>query len=219
MPTPRPVVVFDAFGTLFDVHSAVARSAASIGPASVHLSEIWRAKQLEYTWTLSLMGRWEPFWTLTERALDQALERSPEVDPVVRETLLAAYRALDAYPEVRPTLARLRARGARTAILSNGDEAMLADAVASAGIGDLLDSVLSIDRVRVFKTDPRTYALVEAAFGCAREDVLFVSSNRWDVAGAVAYGFAAAWVNRSKAPDEYLDLAPERVLADLSEVP
>ncbi|WP_029031003.1 haloacid dehalogenase type II [Salinarimonas rosea] len=219
MPDAHPVVVFDAFGTLFDVHSAVARNAATIGPASVHLSEIWRAKQLEYTWTLSLMGRWEPFWRLTERALDQALARSPEVDPIVRDTLLASYRALDAYGEVPRTLARLRARGARTAILSNGDEGMLADAVASAGIGDDLDAVLSVDRVRVFKTDPRTYALVEAELGCAREDVLFVSSNRWDVAGAVAYGFAAAWVNRSGAPDEYADLAPQATIADLDALP
>ncbi|MGJ3264955.1 MAG: haloacid dehalogenase type II [Salinarimonas sp.] len=215
----RPVVVFDAFGTLFDVHSAVARNAATIGPASVHLSEIWRAKQLEYTWTLSLMGRWEPFGTLTERALDQALARSPEVDPVVRDKLLESYRTLDAYPDVPGTLARLRARGARTAILSNGDGPMLAEALAAAGIGAALDAVLSVDQVRVFKTDPRTYALVEAHFGCAREDVLFVSSNRWDVAGAVAYGFAAAWVNRSSAPDEYEDLAPRAMIATLDEIP
>ncbi|WP_349368856.1 haloacid dehalogenase type II [Salinarimonas sp.] len=216
MADAHPVVVFDAFGTLFDVHSAVARNAAGIGPAAGHLSEIWRAKQLEYTWTLSLMGRYEPFWALTERALDNALARSPEVDPVVRERLLSSYRALDAYPEVRETLARLKARGARTAILSNGDEAMLADAVSAAGLDGELDAVLSVDRVRVFKTDPRTYALVEAAFGCARDEVLFVSSNRWDVAGATAFGFACAWCNRSGAPDEYSDLAPGRVIADLS---
>ncbi|GGK37520.1 haloacid dehalogenase type II [Salinarimonas ramus] len=218
MPNARSVVVFDAFGTLFDVHSAVARNAASIGPASVHLSEIWRAKQLEYTWTLSLMGRYEPFWRLTERALDQALARSPEVDPVVRDTLLTSYRALDAYPEVPGTLARLKARGARTAILSNGDEAMLADAVASAGIGGAFDAVLSVDRVRVFKTDPRTYALVEQEFGCGREDVLFVSSNRWDVAGAVAFGFEAAWVNRAGVPDEYADLAAAMVVGTLDAI-
>lgn len=211
-----PVVVFDAFGTLFDVHSAVARNASSIGPAAARLSEIWRAKQLEYSWTLSLMGRFEPFWALTERALDHALARAPEVDPAMREALLSSYRALDAYPEVRDTLARLKARGARTAILSNGDEAMLADAVAAAGLEGALDAVLSVERVGVFKTDPRTYALVEAEFGCARTDVLFVSSNRWDVAGAVAFGFASAWCNRAGAPDEYADLAPSRVVADLS---
>lgn len=218
MPDPRPIVVFDAFGTLFDVHSAVARNAATIGPASVHLSEIWRAKQLEYTWTLSLMGRYEPFWRLTERALDHALARCPEVDPAVRETLLSSYRALEAYPDAASVLTRLRERGAKTAILSNGDETMLADAVSAAGIGDGLDAVLSVDRAGVFKTDPRTYALVEAEFGCGPEDVLFVSSNRWDVAGAVAHGFAATWVDRSGAPDEYADLAPESVVRDLDGV-
>jgi len=218
VPPVRPVVVFDAFGTLFDVHSAVARNAANVGPAAARLSEIWRAKQLEYTWTLSLMGRYEPFWRLTERALDHALARTPEVDPALREALLSSYRSLDAYGEVPGTLARLRARGAKTAILSNGDEAMLADAVAAAGIGAALDAVLSVDAVRVFKTDPRTYGLVEARFGCSRDDVLFVSSNRWDVAGAAAFGFSTAWVNRTGAPDEYLDLPPGVVIGDLGGV-
>lgn len=218
VPDVRPVVVFDAFGTLFDVHSAVARNATSIGPAAARLSEIWRAKQLEYTWTLSLMGRYEPFWALTERALDHALARTPEVEPAVRERLLSSYRTLDAYPEVPATLARLRARGAKTAILSNGDAAMLADAVAAAGIGAALDAVLSVDAVRVFKTDPRTYGLVEAGLGCARGDVLFVSSNRWDVAGAAAFGFSTAWVNRAGAPDEYPDLQPGAVIGDLGAV-
>ena len=126
--------VFDAYGTLFDVHSAVARHAQKLGPEAARLSEIWRAKQLEYSWVLSLTGSYEPFWILTERALAYALARCSAVDPAVKPMLMAAYRTLEAYPEVPDALAGLRARGMRTGVLSNGDPGMLADAVASAGV-------------------------------------------------------------------------------------
>ena len=195
--------VFDAYGTLFDVHSAVARHAAAVGPDASRLSEMWRAKQLEYSWVLSLTGAYEPFWTLTERALAYALARCSAVDPGVEPMLMAAYRTLNAYPEVPGALAGLRARGMRTGILSNGDPGMLADAVASAG---------------VFKTDPRCYALVPAALGLPASKIAFVSSNRWDVAGAAAFGFPCVWVNRLKLPDEYPDHRPVRVVASLSEI-
>src|SRR5687768_9178514 len=131
-------VLFDAYGTLFDVHSAVARHAPALGPEAARLSEIWRAKQLEYAWVLSLAGRYEPFWLLTERALDYAFARCPGVDRSLRGRLLSAYRSLDAYPEVPLALDLLRARGLRTGILSNGDLPMLRDAVASAGLADRL---------------------------------------------------------------------------------
>src|SRR5918911_4275469 len=137
-------VAFDAYGTLFDVHAAVARHAEAIGPEAQRLSEIWRGKQLEYWWVLSLRGRYEPFWTLTERALDHALARCPTVDRGLRERLLDAYRALDAYPEAAEVLAALRSRGLRTGILSNGSPEMLASAVASAGPQGLLGMVLSV---------------------------------------------------------------------------
>lgn len=220
MPLPPSLahakaVVFDAYGTLFDVHSAVARHDAAVGPDAARLSEIWRAKQLEYSWVLSLAGRYEPFWTLTERALDHALARCPSVDPALRPRLLAAYRALDAYPEVAALLTGLRQRGLRTGILSNGDPAMLADAVASAGLASVVDAVLSVDAAGVFKTDPRTYRLVTAEFGIGPEEVLFVSSNRWDVAGATAFSFATIWVNRLGLPDEYQGLEPVVTVRDL----
>jgi 2-haloacid dehalogenase len=208
-------VAFDAYGTLFDVHAAVAQHAAAVGPEGQRLSEIWRAKQLEYSWVLSLMGRYEPFWVLTERALDHALARCPGIDRGVRERLLDAYRALDAYPEASEVLASLRSRGLRTGILSNGSPEMLASAVASAVLEDLLDAVLSVDAVRTFKTSPRTYALVTAAFGLSPGEVAFVSSNRWDVAGAAAFGFRCIWVNRAGLPDEYEDLAPAATVAGL----
>ena len=209
-------IVFDAYGTLFDVHSAVARHAAAVGPEAQRLSEIWRAKHLEYTWVLSLAGRYQPFWTLAERALDHALRRVPSADPGVKERLLSAYRTLDAYPEVPAALAALRAAGKRTAILSNGDPDMLGEAVASAGIESLLDAVLSVAAVGVFKTDPRTYALALDAFGGEATEIVFVSSNRWDVAGAAAFGFVPVWVDRTGQPDEYPDLPPLAVVRDLA---
>jgi 2-haloacid dehalogenase len=215
-PLPRArAVVFDAYGTLFDVHSAVARHAGAVGPDAARLSEIWRAKQLEYTWVLSLAGRRERFWTLTERALDHALARCPAVDRAMRPKLLAAYHSLDAYPEVPVILRQLRAGGVATAILSNGDPDMLADAVASAGLDGLFDAVLSVAAAGVFKTSPSTYALVPDALGLERSAVVFVSSNRWDVAGAAAFGFAPVWVNRGELPDEYPGLDPVEVATDL----
>mgnify|MGYP002717983907 CR=1 FL=1 len=151
MPLPAPLdraeaVVFDAYGTLLDVHSAVQRHAAAIGPQSQALSETWRQKQLEYSWVLALCGRYAPFWTLTERALDFALARHPDVDAGVRDALLEAYRSLDAYGEVPDTLDALRRAGLKTAILSNGDPAMLDAAVTAAGLSGRLDAVLSIPR-------------------------------------------------------------------------
>lgn len=211
----RRVAVFDAYGTLLDVHSAVRRHAASIGPEAERFSELWRTKQLEYSWTLGLMGRYAAFWSLTERALDYALARHPAVDRTLREPLLDAYRDLDAYPEVPGTLRRLRAAGIATAILSNGDAGMLARAVASAGLAADFDAVLSVDPVRTFKTDPRAYALVGERFGVPPEAVVFCSSNRWDIAGAAAFRFAPVWVNRTGLPDEYPDLPPLRVIGTL----
>ncbi|KAA2234692.1 haloacid dehalogenase type II [Salinarimonas soli] len=215
LPRPPRAAVFDAYGTLFDVHSAVSRHAAQVGPDAARLSELWRGKQLEYSWVLSLAGRYEPFWTLTERALDHALARCPGVDRAVRPLLLEAYRALDAYPEVPDALAGLRSRGLATGILSNGDPGMLGAATASAGLTGSLDHVISVEAAGVFKTDPRAYALVPAALGVAPEDTLFVSSNRWDIAGAAAFGFMPVWVNRAGLPDEYPGLEPVATVADL----
>jgi 2-haloacid dehalogenase len=211
-------IVFDAYGTLFDVHSAVARHAGEVGPDAARLSEIWRAKQLEYSWVLSLAHRYEPFWLLTERALDFSLALCPGVEVSVRPRLLDAYRSLKAYPEVRPTLEILRRQGFRTGILSNGDPDMLAAAVASAGIAKNLDAVLSVDAVRAFKTSPRAYELVLTGLDVKPHEAVFVSSNRWDIAGAAAFGFVPVWVNRFGLPDEYPGLEPAAVVKDLSEI-
>jgi 2-haloacid dehalogenase len=208
--------VFDAYGTLFDVHAAVAKHRTAAGPDADRLSEIWRSKQLEYTWTLTLAGHYVDFWTLTERALDFALARVPSVDKSVKPKLLDAYLALDAFPDARAALAGLKARGERTAILSNGSTKMLAAAVAAARLADDLDAVLSVDAVRMYKPRREVYALVTRTFAIAPAEVVFVSSNRWDVMCAAAFGFGAVWVNRARMPDEYAEFAPLRVVADLA---
>jgi 2-haloacid dehalogenase len=215
MSMSSAVFVFDAYGTLFDVHAAIGHHRAAAGPDADRLSELWRVKQLEYAWTLTLAGRYEDFWTLTERALDFALARFPSVDRALKPELMDAYRTLDAFSDAGAILRALKARGRRTAILSNGSPAMLAAAVDRAQLGADLDAVLSVDAIRIYKPRPEVYRLVTDHFGIAPADVIFVSSNRWDVMGATAFGFRAAWINRGRMPDEYADLAPVRVLTDL----
>jgi 2-haloacid dehalogenase len=208
--------VFDAYGTLFDVHAAIGRHRVAAGPDAERFSEIWRSKQLEYTWTLTLAGRYVDFWTLTERALDYAFARVPSVDRALRPQLLEAYLKLDPFPDARAALTALKAGGARLAILSNGAPHMLAAAVEAAGITGLLDSVLSVDAVRLYKPRPEVYALATGTFAAKPHEVVFVSSNRWDVMGAAAFGFRSLWVNRAKMPEEYVEHPPEREIADLS---
>ncbi len=210
-----PIFVFDAYGTLFNVHAAIGRHRAAVGPDADRMSELWRTKQLEYSWTLTLAGRYEAFSTLTERALDFALARFPAVDRALKPKLMDAYRTLDAFPDASATLRALKTRGHRTGILSNGSPDMLTAAVSTAGLERDLDAVLSVDAVRVYKPRPEVYRLVTDRFGVAPGDVVFVSSNRWDVMGATAFGFRTAWINRGKMPDEYADLAPATVLSDL----
>src|SRR5919108_5295653 len=172
---PMPYV-FDAYGTLFDFNAAVARHRAAAGPDADRFAEIWRIKQIEYTWTHTLAGRYVEFWTLTQRALDYCFERFPSVDRSFRPALLDAYLKLDAYPDALRVLQELRARGGATAILTNGSPAMVASAVEAAGLKGALDAVLSVDAVKMFKPRPEVYALVTAHFACKPADVVFVSS-------------------------------------------
>jgi 2-haloacid dehalogenase len=209
------IFVFDAYGTLFDVHAAMARHRAACGPDADRFSELWRMKQLEYAWTLTLAGQYLDFFILTERALDFALARFPSVDRSLRGGLLDAYMTLDAYPDARATLDALKARGEKTAILSNGSPRMLGAAVKAAGIASLLDAVFSVDSVKMYKPRADVYALVTSHFSVRPADVTFVSSNRWDVMGATAFGFRCAWINRAGNPEEYPDHAPAKVLSNL----
>jgi 2-haloacid dehalogenase len=210
--------VFDAYGTLFDVHAAIARHREAAGPDADRFSEIWRQKQLEYSWTLTLAGRYTDFWALTERALDYAFARVPSVDRALRPQLLDAYLTLDAFADARTAVTALKARGLSTAILSNGSPRMLDAAVEASGMAGLFDAVLSVDAVGVYKPRAEVYALVTDRFGVKPAEVAFVSSNRWDVMGAAAFGFRSLWVNRAQMPDEYAEQPPMRVVPDLSAV-
>ena len=213
------VFIFDAYGTLFDVHAAIARHRQLVGPDADRISATWRGKQLEYSWTLTLAGHYADFWVLTERALDYALAQAPQLDKAdktVRSKLLESYFKLDAFPDARIALKALKAKGRKTGILSNGSPAMLKGAVEAAAIGGDLDAVLSVDALRMFKPRPEVYRLVTDQFRCSPAEVTFVSSNRWDVMGGVRAGFRGIWVNRSNMPDEYQDFPPARVLKELS---
>lgn len=207
--------VFDAYGTLFDVHAAVRRHAGEIGPDGQMLSDMWRAKQLEYSWVRTLMGSYQDFWQLTEQALDFAFAKVPSADPKLRRKLLDAYWRLDCYPEVPAVLKSLKASGARLAILSNGSPAMLESAVRSAALDTVLDEVFSVDLIRRFKADPSVYDMVTTAWRLYPQAVSFQSSNRWDVAGAAHFGFRTVWINRAGQPDEYRDLPPDLILPSL----
>ena len=209
------IYAFDAYGTLFDVNAAIARHRHQAGPDADRISAIWRTKQLEYSWTLTLAGHYTDFWVLTERALDYALAVTPSIDKSLKPKLLDAYFKLDAFPDARTALKALKAKGCKTSILSNGSPTMLKAAVDGAGIGAELDTVLSVDSLKMFKPRPEVYGLVTDHFRCAARDVTFVSSNRWDVMAGVSVGFRSFWINRSKLPDEYPDFPPIQTLSDL----
>ena len=222
---PIATCIFDAYGTLFDVTAAAREAAtepecAALAGRWPELAENWRRKQLEYSWLRAITGEHKDFWEVTGDGLDWALEaHGLAADTALRARLMALYRELSAFPEVPGVLARLKAAGLTTAILSNGAPGMLAGAVASAGIGHLLDDVLSVEEVGIFKPAPQVYELVTTRFSCPREAVLFVSSNGWDVAGAAGFGFFTAWVNRTGAPRDRLGHPPHEVLPDLTAIP
>ncbi len=211
--------VFDAYGTLFDVHASARRHHGALGEHADAVSQLWRTKQLEYSWLRSLMGRYVEFWQLTADALDFALERHGIDDRALRDRLLDAYLELDPYPEVRDVLVALEGRAVPCAILSNGSPAMLDAAVRSSGLGDLLTAVLSVDELRRFKPDPAVYQLAVDRLGVPAGSILFLSSNAWDAAGAASFGFEVAWVNRTGQPAERLGQPPHHQVRDLRAVP
>ena len=217
--------VFDAYGTLFDVAAAARQAAAEPAHAALkdkwmEVANHWRLKQLQYTWLRAITDAHTDFWDVTQDGLDWALEASDlDGDAALRQRLLDLYWELQAYPEVPQMLRALKDAGLQTAILSNGSPAMLDGAVQSAGVGEVLDDVLSVESVGIFKPDARVYDLVGQRFGCDRDEVLFVSSNGWDAAGASGYGFTTAWVNRAGEPTDRLPWRPAHVLSDLTSIP
>ncbi len=232
---PITTCVFDAYGTLFDVDAAARRladaaaqdGAAGHGQDAQHrfaavwqqVAADWRSKQLQYTWLRTLTGAHCDFWQVTQDGLDWALERAGVADPALRGQLLDLYRDLPAYPEVPGVLAQLARAGFGRAILSNGSPDMLAAAVAAAGIGDLLDDVLSVEAVGKFKPHPAVYDLVGTRLACAPAQVLFVSANGWDIAGAAAYGFRTLWINRAALPVDRMPGRPDAIAPDLTALP
>jgi 2-haloacid dehalogenase len=214
-------VVFDAYGTLLDVHAAMARHAARLGPEWPRISADWRQKQLEYSWVRSLAGpeHHRDFWRLTEDALAWTAARHGVTDKAVLADVLMAYRHLDPYPDAPAVLRLLRERGLPTAILSNGEPGMLEAATRSAGLDHLLDHVLSVETVGVFKPSPSVYRLATEQLGLASVEIAFVSSNPWDAFGAHASGFQVFWINRAAQPVEYGLNETACELRDLSALP
>jgi 2-haloacid dehalogenase len=214
--------VFDAYGTLFDVDSA-ARDLAIEEPRLQaiwpRLAADWRRKQLEYSWLREIMGDYVDFWQLTRDGLDWAMEAQGLNDPELANRLMALYRELPAYPEVPEMLEALHHRGGGRAILSHGSPDMLEAAVHAAGIGHLLDGLLSVAQLSQFKPAAPVYALIATQMGVAPEQTVFVSSNGWDAAGAAKAGFRVLWVNRAGAPPERLPYKPAAILNDLRAVP
>jgi 2-haloacid dehalogenase len=219
-------VVFDAYGTLFDVYSIGALAEKLYPNQGAALSVLWRDKQIEYTRLISLSDpdpqgsrHYQSFWDITRASLRYALARLGLAHSSANEeALMAQYAQLAAFPENLGVLQALRQRGVATAILSNGSPEMLQSAVHSAGMSDLLDAVLSVDSVRQFKTTPTSYQRVQDHFGLAPANVLFVSSNAWDALGATWFGFTTLWVNRQGLPPEGIGPAPHHTGRDLTEV-
>lgn len=212
---PIRAVVFDAYGTLFDVARPTARLAPRIGPAAERLGALWRTRQLEYTWLLSLMGRYRPFDAVTADALAVAMADCGIEDAALAADLLAIYDRLDAFADARDGLAALAERGLTRAILSNGTPAMLSGAVAAAGLDDRIDAVLSADAVGIYKPHPSVYRLAVDRLDVPAGSIAFVSSNGWDIAGATAFGFRPLWLNRTSRPAERLGLPAPRQIAGL----
>ncbi len=211
--------VFDAYGTLFDVHSAVARHRQRLGPAADRVSALWRRKQLEYTWLRSLMGRHADFRQVTAESLAYAFAVFRIHDPALRDDLLAAYEVLDCYPEVAAVLGDLRSRGVVTAVLSNGSPEMLQAATRAGGIEALLDHVLSVEEVGIYKPAPVVYQLAIDRLGIPADCISFQSSNAWDIAGAASFGYRTVWINRPNDEPERLPDGADAVLSNLIGLP
>ena len=211
--------VFDAYGTLFDVHSAVGKHRHRLGDMADHISMLWRTKQLEYTWLRSLMGHHADFWKVTQDALDFAFDMHGIKDSVLHNDLMEAYLKLDCYPEVPEVLVTLVKRGFKLAILSNGTPAMLDAAVKNSSIEKLIEKSFSVEEVGIFKPDPRVYQIAVDGLGVNPDEIVFQSSNAWDASGASAFGFKVAWVNRFSQSKERLPGRPDFEIKTLIELP
>lgn len=213
------VAVFDAYGTLFDLGRVLDCARQALGERAAPLGDLWRRKQLEYSWLRSLMGRHTNFWHVTGQSLDFAMKSLGIEDLSLRSRLMEAYLTPAAYPEVLGVLDKIRRTGLKIAILSNGSPAMLTLATKAAQLEKAVDAVLSVEKAGSFKPHPSVYRLVEECFGCKADRVAFMSANGWDIAGAGAFGFRTVWINRSGQPPEVLPASPLLELPDLAALP
>ena len=211
--------VFDAYGTLFDVHSAVGKHRERMGDIADQVSSVWRTKQLEYTWLRSLMRRHADFWQVTQDGLDYAFDMYDVKDADLKKDLIEAYLHLDCYPEVPDALSELKTRGFEVAILSNGTPTMLEAAVSNSGLETVISKIFSVERAGVFKPDPRVYQIAVDELNLKPAEIVFQSSNAWDALGAAVFGFRVAWVNRFGQNPERLPGRPDVEIKTLSELP
>lgn len=214
-------IAFDAYGTLFDVYAVGAEAEKFFPGQGAQIADIWRVAQIDYTRLLTLCGRYKDFWTITGDALEFAVAKlGLDLQPGQKEKLMDAYAQLTAFEENLDVLLQLKAKGIPLAILSNGSPDMLDSAVSTAGMNGVFDHILSVDAVKKFKTAPEAYQMAPDAFGAPKEDIVFVSSNGWDVCGATWFGFRTFWVNRAGNVLEKLGATPDaqgRNLQDLLE--
>ena len=211
--------VFDAYGTLFDVNSAAAQCKESLGDKGEAFSSLWRNRQLEYTWLRSLMKEYVEFWQITGDALDYTMEALDIKDLELRERLMNIYMRLDAYPEVKDVLTKVKACGLKTAILSNGSPKMLHSAIENADIKSVLDDCFSVDSIGIFKPHPSVYQMAVDRLEVEAEHICFMSSNAWDVSAAANFGFRVIWVNRFKQPQERIPGQHEQEITTLEALP
>lgn len=211
--------VFDAYGTLFDINSVTKHYCKELGDIFEQFSNLWRSKQLEYCWLRSLMNRYNDFWCITEESLDYALDYFNIKNDFLKTNLLKAYENINCYEEVPATLAKLKERGISNAILSNASPNMLQIAIKNSKIDSLIDSCLSVDNLKIYKPHPTVYNLVLEKYNLNKNEILFISSNSWDVAGAKSFGFNVSWINRFNNKKEILPFESDIELKSLMDLP
>ena len=210
--------IFDAYGTLFDVNAACRELSKEVGDSWEQLASLWRLRQVEYTWLRNSMDQYIDFWQITSDALDYAMETLDIENNELREELLNLYLKLEAYPEVKGLLKNLKQRGLKTGILSNGSMKMLNSAVDNANIRDVLDVILSVEECEIYKPSSEVYDLVKIKMQIDKENVLFFSSNAWDMHAASNYGFKTIWVNRFNGKLERLPGKPINIINSLDKI-
>ncbi len=207
-------IVFDAYGTLFDVNSAAEKCKGKIGNKWENFANFWRTTQLEYTWLRSLMKKHKNFWQITEDSLDKSMETF-QIDKSLRNDLLSLYKELSPYPEVKNVLENLKKKSLKLAILSNGTPELLNHLVKSSELENLFDNIFSVEEVKIYKPDPKVYDMPVNKYKVSRHEIMFLSANTWDVSGAGNYGYNSIWVNRNNSVFDKLDYKPKNEVKNL----